>query len=117
VDTPDGRPFLNMVARSRSDARPLDLLDLLHQVERRAGRVRRVPNRPRTLDLDLLLLGDRRVDTPRLQVPHPRLAERPFVLEPLRDLAPDRVHPTLRRSIDELAAAVRDPAAVRRRDA
>jgi 2-amino-4-hydroxy-6-hydroxymethyldihydropteridine diphosphokinase len=111
-------PYLNAVARLDTTLSAEALLDRLLAIERAAGRVRGgVRNEARTLDLDLLLLGDRRVDTPRLQVPHPRLAERPFVLEPLRDLAPDRVHPTLRRSIDELAAAVRDPAAVRRRDA
>ncbi|MEY3666107.1 MAG: hypothetical protein RLZZ153_2289, partial [Pseudomonadota bacterium] len=58
-------------------------------IEQSAGRVRSVRNAPRTLDLDLLLLGDERIDTPTLQVPHPRLHERAFVLLPLHEIAPD----------------------------
>jgi 2-amino-4-hydroxy-6-hydroxymethyldihydropteridine diphosphokinase len=64
------------------------LLAALHAIEQSAGRVRSVRNAPRTLDLDLLLLGDERIDTPTLQVPHPRLHERAFVLLPLHEIAP-----------------------------
>jgi 2-amino-4-hydroxy-6-hydroxymethyldihydropteridine diphosphokinase len=66
------------------------------------------------LDLDLLLYGDERIDEPGLVVPHPRLHERAFVLEPLRHVAAGRVHPVLRDTIENLARRVRDPAAVRR---
>jgi 2-amino-4-hydroxy-6-hydroxymethyldihydropteridine diphosphokinase len=109
--------YLNAVARLETTLPPDALLERLLEIERAAGRRRSgVRNEARTLDLDLLLYGDRRVETERLRVPHPRLHERPFVLEPLAELAPRLVHPTLRRPIGELAAAVRDPAAVRRRD-
>ena len=73
-------------------------------------------NGPRTLDLDLLFYGERKLDEPGLCVPHPRLHERSFVLEPLRDIAPDWVHPTLHRRVEDLAERVREPTAVRRRE-
>ena len=72
-------------------------------------------NAARSLDLDLLLHGERVLDEPGLTLPHPRLAERPFVLEPLAALAPGLVHPTLGEPIATLAARVRDPRAVRPR--
>ena len=92
-----------------------DGLDALLAIEQEAGRVRGVRDAARTLDLDLLLYGDQVLDEPDLVVPHPRLAERPFVLEPLAALAPDRVHPTRHETIATLAARVRDPRAVRLR--
>jgi 7,8-dihydro-6-hydroxymethylpterin-pyrophosphokinase len=87
-------------------------------IEREAGRTRGSERHaPRTLDLDLLLFGSRVIDEPDLVVPHPRLHERGFVLEPLLELAPLLVHPVLGETVAALAARVRDPAAVRRRDA
>ena len=84
-------------------------------IERAAGRERgAVRNQARTLDLDLLLYGDLCMQGPDLEVPHPRLLERPFVLEPLCDLAPDLVHPGSGERLAERAAQVRDLAAVRR---
>jgi 2-amino-4-hydroxy-6-hydroxymethyldihydropteridine diphosphokinase len=67
------------------------LLDALQAIEQQAGRERPYRNAPRTLDLDLLLYGHARIDSPRLTVPHPRMHERAFVLVPLREIAPDRV--------------------------
>jgi len=85
-DQPD---FLNGVAEVESALGPRDLLDALLAVERSLGRTRDGPRfGPRTIDLDLLLYGDRRIDEPGLVVPHPRLRERLFVLEPLHELAP-----------------------------
>jgi 2-amino-4-hydroxy-6-hydroxymethyldihydropteridine diphosphokinase len=72
-----------------------------------------VRNAPRTLDLDLLLYGDCEQHEPDLDVPHPRIAQRPFVLEPLCDLAPDLVIPGAHAAVRALAEAVRDPGAVR----
>jgi 2-amino-4-hydroxy-6-hydroxymethyldihydropteridine diphosphokinase len=89
---PQGR-YLNAAAEARTTLAPLPLLDALLEVEAAVGRVRSVPNAPRELDLDLLLYGDRIIDLPRLQVPHPRLLERAFVLEPLAEIAPERLHP------------------------
>ncbi|MEB2344701.1 MAG: 2-amino-4-hydroxy-6-hydroxymethyldihydropteridine diphosphokinase [Deltaproteobacteria bacterium] len=113
VGPPPQGPFLNAVAKLRTELGPRALLDALLAIEREAGRVRSVPNAARSLDLDLLLHGERVLDEPGLTLPHPRLAERPFVLEPLTALAPRLVHPTLGEPIAALAARVRDPRAVR----
>jgi 2-amino-4-hydroxy-6-hydroxymethyldihydropteridine diphosphokinase len=111
------RPYLNAVARVRTALAPRALLDSLLAIERSEGRERgAVRNAPRTLDLDLLVYGEREIDEPGLVVPHPRIAERPFVLEPLCDLAPDLVFPGAAAPVRALAAAVRDPAAVRARE-
>lgn len=87
--------YLNAVAcvRTRLDA-PI-LLKGLQRIERRLGRVRTIRNGPRTLDLDLLLYGDRSLAETALTVPHPRMASRLFVLQPLCELAPGLFHPTL----------------------
>jgi len=81
--------FLNAVAELETELSPRELLELLLDVERRLGRTREGPRYgPRTIDLDLLLYGDEVIDEPGLVVPHPRLLEREFVLEPLADLVP-----------------------------
>lgn len=86
-----GPDFINaVVALETGLCAPL-LLAQLHALELRAGRVRPYRNAPRTLDLDLLLYGDASIDSPQLQVPHPRMAARAFVLLPLAELAPGRV--------------------------
>ncbi len=86
--------FLNAVAELETELAPRQLLGLLLDVERQLGRERTGPRYgPRTIDLDLLLYGDDAIDEPALQVPHPRLHERLFVLEPLAALAPDRKIP------------------------
>jgi len=110
-------PYLNAVARLETRQSPRALLGRLLEIERKEGRERSGPHHaPRTLDLDLLLYGSRQIDEPGLEVPHPRLHERSFVLEPLRDLAPRLIHPRLGESIEALARRVRDPKAVRRRE-
>ena len=81
-------PFLNGAVRIETDLAPRELLQRLLGVEQRLGRVREERWGPRTIDLDLLLYGDEVVDEPGLTVPHPRLHERRFALEPLSDLAP-----------------------------
>jgi 2-amino-4-hydroxy-6-hydroxymethyldihydropteridine diphosphokinase len=86
-------PFLNGAAAVVTTLEPRALLDVLLDVERRLGRVREERWGPRTIDLDLLLYGDAVVDEPGLTVPHPRLRERPFALEPLVELDPDLVVP------------------------
>ena len=108
-------PYLNAAVRVETALRPSELLDRLLRIEASEGRRRsRESCAPRTLDLDLLLYGDRRVDEPGLVVPHPRLHERAFVLEPLCDVAPEWLHPIFGKSVEDLARRVRDPAAVRR---
>ncbi len=102
--------FLNAVARLRTGLPPRDLLHALFHVEQELGRVRAVRWGPRTIDLDLLLYDDAVIDEPGLTVPHPRLHERRFVLEPLAALAPDLTHPALRQTVSALLAAIIDQA-------
>jgi 2-amino-4-hydroxy-6-hydroxymethyldihydropteridine diphosphokinase len=90
-----GPDFFNAVAEVDTALEPLPLLRALHGIEQAHGRERPYRNAPRTLDLDLLLVGDRVVDAAELTLPHPRLHQRAFVLVPLLELAPDIVHPTL----------------------
>ena len=91
VGGPEQGAFLNMVAALDTDRSPRELLQLCHQLEEAAGRVRTVHWGPRTLDVDLLWVDGTTVDEPDLQVPHPRMRERAFVMVPLRDVAPDLV--------------------------
>jgi 2-amino-4-hydroxy-6-hydroxymethyldihydropteridine diphosphokinase len=86
-------PFLNGAVQVSTDLAPRELLERLLEVEQRLGRVRLERFGPRTIDLDLLLYGDEIVDEPGLTLPHPRLHERRFALEPLAELAPDLVVP------------------------
>jgi 2-amino-4-hydroxy-6-hydroxymethyldihydropteridine diphosphokinase len=95
VGVTDQPRFLNGVAALETELAPRELLDVLLAVERRLGRERRERWGPRTIDLDLLLYGDEVIDEDGLKIPHPRLHERRFVLEPLADLAPQLVVPGL----------------------
>jgi 2-amino-4-hydroxy-6-hydroxymethyldihydropteridine diphosphokinase len=110
-------PYLNAVARIRVALAPRPLLDALLEIERLAGRERDSggpAQAARTLDLDLLLYADECIEEPGLVVPHPRLHERAFVLEPLLELAPDLIHPRLAESLASHQRAQHDPVAVRR---
>ncbi len=86
-----GPDFINAVARIETGLSAPALLAALQAIENAAGRARPYVNAPRTLDLDILLYGDGRIDSPRLTVPHPRMQGRAFVLHPLADVAPERV--------------------------
>lgn len=90
LDQPE---FVNAVARIETRLAPRALLERLLAIERVQGRVRDVPNGPRTLDLDILLYGDRKVRSRGLTIPHPRMLERAFVLVPLAEIAPGAVVP------------------------
>jgi 2-amino-4-hydroxy-6-hydroxymethyldihydropteridine diphosphokinase len=86
-----GPDFINAVVEVSTCLCAPELLAGLQQLELAAGRERPYPNAPRTLDLDILLYGNARIDGPRLRVPHPRMMERAFVLVPLSEIAPARV--------------------------
>ncbi len=96
--------FLNAAAVGRTRLAPRALLDALLAIEQERGRERPYVNAPRTLDLDLILLGDVVLEEPGLVVPHPRFRERRFVLEPLASVAPDLRDPVSRKTVAELLA-------------
>ena len=106
---PPGQPdYINAVAAVETELEPLALLDALQAIEAAHGRVRLERWGPRTLDLDLLLYGEMTIDLPRLQVPHPGLGERNFVLLPLYQIAPELVLPDGRRLSDLVAVCSRE---------
>lgn len=100
ADQPD---FINAVAEVETALAPRALLDALQAIEREHGRERRFRDGPRTLDLDLLLYGEQRIDEPGLSLPHPRMHERAFVLAPLVEIAPGSVIPGKGPAADWLA--------------
>lgn len=116
VDCPPGSSaFLNAVLEIETSLAPEELLGLLGGFEGRLGRsAQRERNAPRPVDIDILYVGDRRIGSPGLVVPHPRLAARRFVLQPLADIRPGLVLPGEVRTIGELLAALPEIPAVRR---
>ncbi len=94
--------FLNAAAVGRSALEPRAMLETLLAIERERGRERPAPGAARTLDLDLVLFGDRTVDEEGLRVPHPRFRERRFVLAPLAEIAPDLVDPVTGKTVGEI---------------
>ncbi len=109
VGGPPQGPYLNTVVEVQTMLAPLELLSVLKEIERRLERQATTQRwAPRSIDLDLLLYDDVILQEPNLTVPHPRMHERRFVLEPLAQLAPDVVHPILKFSVSELLA--RSPA-------
>jgi 2-amino-4-hydroxy-6-hydroxymethyldihydropteridine diphosphokinase len=106
--------FLNAVVEAETDWMPLRLLHTLQKIERAMGRRRTVTRGPRTLDLDILFYGGSVIRSRELEVPHPRLPLRRFVLAPLAELAPSLSHPLLHKTIGELLAETADSSQVRR---
>ena len=103
--------FLNAVAEAETDLFPLQLLQRAQRVEAQLGRRRTTPKGPRSIDIDILLFGKFIVQTPVLEIPHPRFRERRFVLAPLAGLAPDLRDPVTGKTIRELLAKVTGQAA------
>lgn len=95
--------YFNAAARLFTRLSPRDLLTELLDIERALGRVRTHRGAARTIDLDLLFYDDLLIDSPDLRLPHPRLHERRYVLEPLADIAGELIHPILQRRVDDLA--------------
>ncbi|MGB4585277.1 MAG: 2-amino-4-hydroxy-6-hydroxymethyldihydropteridine diphosphokinase [Rhodoferax sp.] len=107
-----GPDYVNAVIAVATRLNAPELLVHLQRIENQAGRARPYRNAPRTLDLDILLYGDARIGSAMLQVPHPRMNERAFVLVPLAEIAPDKVSPAQRNAvaaqlIERLAAPLR----------
>jgi 2-amino-4-hydroxy-6-hydroxymethyldihydropteridine diphosphokinase len=109
--------FLNMVVECHTRALPLQLMNLLLRIEREIGRVRHasLQRGPRPIDLDILLFGNAVIDMPQLTVPHPRMLQRRFVLEPLLEIAPELRHPVTREPLrNYLAATLKQQVRVKR---
>jgi 2-amino-4-hydroxy-6-hydroxymethyldihydropteridine diphosphokinase len=98
--------FLNMVVETATDLTPLQYLARTQAIERELGRVRGIPKGPRAIDIDILMFDTRLVQNASLEVPHPRMHERRFVLVPFADLAPDLRHPVTGRTIREMLDAL-----------
>lgn len=106
--------FLNCVVEAQTDLAPLDLLRALHAIEARMGSKKRVAKGPRPIDLDILLMGEEMIDTPELQVPHPRMHLRRFVLVPLAEIAPQLRHPFSRLTAEAMLTRTIDHSQVRK---
>ena len=102
IDYKDQAWFLNQVVEAETALFPMQLLMRIGRVERELGRVRTRRNGPRTIDIDILFYGSAVVETARLEIPHPRMAERRFVLAPLAELAPELRHPVTQRSVRQM---------------
>jgi len=105
TDQPD---FLNQVIKAKTTLPPEQLLTILKSIEATLGRTPTIRYGPRTIDLDILLYDELVMETPQLTIPHPRLAERAFVLYPLADLAPDLRHPVSGSTVRQLRDRVND---------
>ena len=107
-DLPDQPWFLNLVVEVETQLFPRLLLARIQAIELGMGRKRGVPKGPRSIDVDILLYGDFVIETRELQIPHPRMSQRRFVLEPLAELAPHRLHPVNGKTVRQMLQEVQD---------
>jgi 2-amino-4-hydroxy-6-hydroxymethyldihydropteridine diphosphokinase len=114
VDLREQPWFLNCVVEGETGLSALELLRGLREIESRMGSKKLVAKGPRLIDMDILLYGSEMIDTPELQVPHPRMLLRRFVLVPLAEIAPQFQHPSWMKTVSELAAATTDRSEVRK---
>jgi 2-amino-4-hydroxy-6-hydroxymethyldihydropteridine diphosphokinase len=114
VDLREQPWFLNCVVCGETEISALDLLRELRGIESRMGSKKLVPKGPRLIDMDILLYGDATINTPELQVPHPRMLLRKFVLVPLAEIAPGLKHPSWSGTIEEMLTTASDSSEVRK---
>jgi 2-amino-4-hydroxy-6-hydroxymethyldihydropteridine diphosphokinase len=114
VDFLDQPWFLNCVVEGETNLSPQELLLALRGIESLIGSKKEFAKGPRLLDMDILLYGDETIDTPELQIPHPRMLQRKFVLAPLAEIASTRRHPSWNRTASQYFAESTDPSTVRR---
>jgi 2-amino-4-hydroxy-6-hydroxymethyldihydropteridine diphosphokinase len=107
VGNPDQPRFLNLAVRIQTRLAPLELLTLVKGIEAKLGRTKDKPNAPRPIDIDILFYGDQVIKNRQLTVPHPRLAERAFVLVPLAEIAPKLIHPVSGKSAEKMLAELK----------
>lgn len=100
--------FLNQIIRINTDVKPELLLLTILEIERSLGRIRNRRNGPRSIDIDILLIGNRIINSPDLIIPHPRMIDRKFVLIPLVEIAKEIKHPTFNKSMKELLSQCKD---------
>jgi 2-amino-4-hydroxy-6-hydroxymethyldihydropteridine diphosphokinase len=105
--------FLNCAVEGETDVPAMELMRALRGIELRMGSKKLVAKGPRLIDMDVLLYGSETIDTKELQVPHPRMHLRRFVLAPLAEIAPEAVHPTLKKTVKQLLAETPDRSMVR----
>src|SRR6202044_3546178 len=113
VETTSKEWFLNCVVKAETDLLPPQLMHTLLDIERALGRRRRVLRGPRFIDMDILFYEDRVMSSKQLEIPHPRMAERRFVLVPFAEIAPEARHPVFKKTIAELLADTPDRSEVR----
>jgi 2-amino-4-hydroxy-6-hydroxymethyldihydropteridine diphosphokinase len=106
--------FLNCIANIETNLSPLELMEVLLKIERSMARERLIPKGPRIIDVDIVLYGAEIVTEPHLEVPHPRMADRRFVLAPFAEIAPEMIHPILQKTIRQLLHETSDHSEVRR---
>ncbi|MDP3259569.1 MAG: 2-amino-4-hydroxy-6-hydroxymethyldihydropteridine diphosphokinase [Thermodesulfovibrionales bacterium] len=100
----DQPKFINMAIEVETDKKPEELLRVLEEIEKEIGRTESVKWGPRVIDLDILFYDDLILKSPDLEIPHPLLHEREFVLKPLCEIAPDKKHPVTGKTVKEMAA-------------
>lgn len=103
----DQPKFINMAVEVEAELKPLEILEILKTVEREVGRQDSYRWGPRIIDLDILLYNDLVINTDDLRIPHPLMHQREFVLRPLSEIAPDKVHPVLKKTIKELLVEIK----------
>ena len=108
--------FLNIVSCGYTELNPLRLLDYVKHMEEQLGRMLSFRNAPRPIDIDILFYGDETVETDLLTIPHPRIAERAFVLAPMVELEPDFLHPSKRQTMAQMLSIVPEPKRFRKRN-